>query len=153
MKKLFLMFFFVASVAQAQTANDIIERVSMIRFIVDNPNGQLVYRQTKNWCTDFLEFDESQTTTMNNLFNSQYIDIALAYKKYNETYSRESLQMLLKTIVQQEFYFRKLLKVSQLESYKAKLDEAKGDLENSKNKAYNTLFISEEMLEKYVAED
>ncbi len=153
MKKLFFLFFFVTTIAHSQTANDIIERISMIRFIVENPNGQLVYRQTKNWCTDFLEFNESQTTTMNNLFNSQYIDIALAYKKYDETYSRESLKLLIKTIVQQEFYFRKLLTESQLESYKAKLEEVKGDLEDSKNKALNTLFISEEMLGNYMAED
>ncbi len=134
---------------KAQNPNDIVDRITMIQFIVENPNGQLVYRQTKNWCTDFLNFDEKQTEIIDKLFNSQYIDIAVAYKAYAEDHSPTKLATLIDVTMKQEFYFRRLLTEQQLEAYKARFIEAAKNPEDAKNKAMLALFFSDEVLTRY----
>jgi len=149
MKKLFLLLLFSPLIGNSQNANDIIDRITMIQFIVDNPNGQLVYRQTKNWCTDFLDFNENQIEAANELYNNQYLNLAIAYKKYNESHSSANLHELIKVIVRQEYFFRRLLNDKQLKDYNVKFDEALANPENPKNKAFNALFISDKLLFEY----
>jgi hypothetical protein len=135
--------------SKAQNPNDIVDRITMIQFIVDNPNGQLVYRQTKNWCTDFLNFNDNQAEIMDKLFNSQYIDIAVAYKAYAQDHSPVALASLIDVTIKQEFYFRRLLSPEQLDAYKAQFIEAAKDTEDAKNKALLALFFSDEVLTQY----
>lgn len=135
--------------SKAQNPNDIVDRITMIQFIVESPNGQLVYRQTKNWCTDFLNFNDTQAGVMDKLFNSQYIDIAVAYKAYAEDHSPTKLATLIDVTIKQEFYFRRLLTEEQLEAYKARFIEAEKDPEDAKNKAMLALFFSDEVLTRY----
>lgn len=149
MKNLLLFLLLLPCCAQSQNANDIIDRVTMIQFIVDNPNGQLVYRQTKTWCTDFLDFNENQIEAADELYNSQYLNLAIAYKKYNQTHSSPDLTELIKVIVRQEYFFRKLLNDKQLKDYAARFEEAAANPQNAKNKAFNALFISDKLLFEY----
>ncbi len=149
MKKLLLLLLFLPFFGKAQNANDIIDRIAMIQFIVENPNGQLVYRQTKNWCTDFLNFNQNQITAAEELFNNQYLSIAVAYKKYADSHAPADLDGLIKVVVRQEYHFRRLLNNEQLGIYNQKFSEALANPENPKNKAFNALFISEKLLFDY----
>ncbi|AWA30638.1 hypothetical protein HYN48_11365 [Flavobacterium magnum] len=150
MKKIALVLLLIFPLlSKAQNPNDIVDRITMIQFIVDNPNGQLVYRQTKNWVTDFLNFNDTQAEIMDRLFNAQYIDIAVAYKAYAEDRSPVKLATLIDVTVKQEFYFRRLLTEKQLELYKARFVEAAQNPEDAKNKALLALFFSDEVLTQY----
>lgn len=149
MKKLLLFLLFLPICANSQNANDIIDRVTMLQFIVENPNGQLVYRQTKTWCTDFLNFNENQYEAADELYNNQYVNLAVAYKKYSESHSSAALQELIKIIVRQEYFFRQLLNDKQLKEYNLKFEETAANPENPKNKAFNALFISDKLLFDY----
>ncbi|OYU79561.1 MAG: hypothetical protein CFE23_13300 [Flavobacterium sp. BFFFF1] len=150
MKKIaLLLLLIVPTIGKAQNPNDIVDRITMIQFIVDNPNGQLVYRQTKNWCVDFLSFTDNQQDVMDKLFNAQYIDIAVAYKAYAEDHSPVALASLIDVTVKQEFYFRRLLTPTQLDNYRAKFIEASEAPDDAKNKALLALFFSDEVLTQY----
>jgi len=149
MKKLVFLLLLLPFCSKAQKVNDIIERVAMIQFMAENPNGQLIFRQTKSWCTNFLDLNENQSSTMNELFNKQYTEIVNVYKEYSVAHSPESLKTLIGVIVSQEENFRKLLTASQLALYKTKTAECKIAASDAKNKAFNNLFFSDEMLVSY----
>ena len=149
MKKLLLLLLLLPFTGKAQKVNDMLDRVSMIEFIVGNPNGQLIFRQTKSWCTDFLDLTEVQSSKMDELFNKQYIELAQVYKKYNTTNSPEDLDELVDVILHQEERFRDLLTPKQLGVYKTKFAETKLASGETKNKAFNNLFFSDEMLVSY----
>lgn len=149
MKKLLLVLLLLPFTGKAQKVNNIIDRVSMIEFMVNNPNGQLVFRQTKSWCTNFLEMNDPQSEKMDELFNKQYNDLVQVYKQYSASHSAESLEALLNLIVSQEEHFRELLTPAQLVIYKSKFAESKLAADDAKNKAFNNLFFSDEMLVSY----
>lgn len=129
--------------------NDILDRLSMIDFMVNSPGGQMVYRQTKNWCTEFLVFNEQQSELMDELFNAQFIDISQAYRSYLQTHSPADLNELILIFARQETYFRKLLTPQQLQSYRNRFAETYGRRSEERHKAFHSLFISDQKLAQY----
>ncbi|MGK4568053.1 hypothetical protein [Flavobacterium sp. 3HN19-14] len=134
---------------QAQDPKDILDRITMVQSIVNNPGGQMVFSQTKAWCTEFLNFNDEQYAAADELFHAQYDDLELVYKKYEISQSPESLLALIVVFVKQEQYFRNSLTPDQLESYFDHFETVK-DNKVQKNKAFNTLFMSNELIAQYL---
>ena len=149
MRKILLLLLILPFFAQAQDPRDILNRITMVQSIVNNPGGQMVFRQTKEWCTDFLNFSEEQYAATDELFDAQYDDLELVYKKYEFDQTPENLLSLISLLVKQEQYFRQSLTPDQLEMYFDRFAAVK-DNKIEKNKAFNALFISNDLMAEYL---
>ena len=150
MRKILLLLLLVLPFfGHAQDPKDILNRITMVQSIVNNQGGQMVFRQTKEWCTDFLNFSEEQYTKTDELFDAQYDDLELVYKKYEISQTPDNLLSLISLMVKQEQYFRQSLSPDQLELYFDKFATVT-DNKSEKNKAFKTLFISNELMAEYL---
>lgn len=151
MKKRFLLLLlpFLLNAQTGPDPNDILDRLSMIDFMVNSPGGQMVYRQTKNWCTEFLVFNEQQSEIMDELFNTQFLDISHAYRSYLKSHAPSDLNQLISIFARQEAYFRKLLTPEQLQSYRNRFAETYARRGEERHKAFHSLFISDQKLAQY----
>lgn len=156
MKKITLLFLFVATISFAQTRKDLENRTESLTAFINNQikkHPELtaieVYSNHKMLgVNSILKFSDEDKAKFSELFTEQYEPWFETSKKYTEIKSAQSKVDIIKLLVKNEEDFRALLTREQLATYIAH----KSNVSDEGYTSYKSNFIAEDKLAEFKKE-